>query len=404
MNAPLPLAGTVVLDVSRMLPGPILSRNLVDLGARVIKIEDPHSGDPMRITPPLVGRHRGRVPRLLPRRRVGGARPEGARRRRRAPENGTSRGRSRRELPPWNARQVGSRLRPARRPESRARRRLPLELRLGGPGRGSDRARPELHGDDGLPFGAPPGDLPRVQVADVSAGLLALSSTLAALLLKHRTGRGLHVDQPSYGTARFLTWSFAEVGAGAGASSTESSREVSGYRTHACADGAGWRSAPSSRGSGPPSARWRGCPSTPATARHGREGPRPRRGSPASSSPRSRADRVELARALGIPPTPVNDLALGATTSRRAWNGPQCGAASWRPPAPPLPGLRRPLAPAPASAPTRRGSFTSSDSRRKRSPRSWTDGAGSTGGSSPVRARSRGTRRPWRGGTPARAG
>jgi hypothetical protein len=42
----------------------------------------------------------------------------------------------------------------------------------------------------------PEGDLPRVQVADVGAGLLAVSSTLAATLLKARTGRGVHVEQP----------------------------------------------------------------------------------------------------------------------------------------------------------------------------------------------------------------
>ena len=55
MNSALPLAGTVVLDVSRMLPGAVLARTLVDLGARVVKVEDPRSGDPMRVTPPLVG-------------------------------------------------------------------------------------------------------------------------------------------------------------------------------------------------------------------------------------------------------------------------------------------------------------------------------------------------------------
>ena len=52
------------------------------------------------------------------------------------------------------------------------------------------------------------------QVADVSAGLLAASSTLAALLLRARTGRGVHVDQPLVsGPLPFLTWAFAELGA-----------------------------------------------------------------------------------------------------------------------------------------------------------------------------------------------
>ncbi|MBK6408037.1 MAG: CoA transferase, partial [Holophagales bacterium] len=42
---PPPPGRGVVLDVSRMLPEAVLVRNLVDLGARVIKIEDPHAGD-----------------------------------------------------------------------------------------------------------------------------------------------------------------------------------------------------------------------------------------------------------------------------------------------------------------------------------------------------------------------
>ena len=50
-----PLAGITVLDVSRMLPGAVLARSLVDLGARLIKIEDPRVGDLMRLAPPLVG-------------------------------------------------------------------------------------------------------------------------------------------------------------------------------------------------------------------------------------------------------------------------------------------------------------------------------------------------------------
>ncbi len=50
-----PLAGTVVVDLSRMLPGAVAVRILVDLGARVVKVEEPGTGDPMRVTPPLAG-------------------------------------------------------------------------------------------------------------------------------------------------------------------------------------------------------------------------------------------------------------------------------------------------------------------------------------------------------------
>jgi crotonobetainyl-CoA:carnitine CoA-transferase CaiB-like acyl-CoA transferase len=38
-----------------MLPGAVLARSLIDLGARLIKIEDPHTGDLMRLAPPHVG-------------------------------------------------------------------------------------------------------------------------------------------------------------------------------------------------------------------------------------------------------------------------------------------------------------------------------------------------------------
>ena len=45
-------AGVRVLDLSRMLAGPYGSMLLADLGAEVIKIEDPDGGDPMRTMGP----------------------------------------------------------------------------------------------------------------------------------------------------------------------------------------------------------------------------------------------------------------------------------------------------------------------------------------------------------------
>src|SRR5512140_4004186 len=54
VSEPRPLDGFLVLDLSRMLPGAVLIRTLVDLGARVVKVEDPSGGDYMRSTPPLV--------------------------------------------------------------------------------------------------------------------------------------------------------------------------------------------------------------------------------------------------------------------------------------------------------------------------------------------------------------
>jgi crotonobetainyl-CoA:carnitine CoA-transferase CaiB-like acyl-CoA transferase len=49
-----PLAGTRVLDFTRLLPGAFASLMLAELGAEVIKVEAPGRGDPMRALPPLL--------------------------------------------------------------------------------------------------------------------------------------------------------------------------------------------------------------------------------------------------------------------------------------------------------------------------------------------------------------
>ena len=50
----MPLTGIRVLDLTRLLPGPFCTMLLADMGADVVKIEEPAGGDYMRWTPPLV--------------------------------------------------------------------------------------------------------------------------------------------------------------------------------------------------------------------------------------------------------------------------------------------------------------------------------------------------------------
>ncbi len=54
MSAPGPLAGTLVVDLTRVLAGPFCTMVLADLGARVVKVEPPGRGDDARHIGPFV--------------------------------------------------------------------------------------------------------------------------------------------------------------------------------------------------------------------------------------------------------------------------------------------------------------------------------------------------------------
>jgi crotonobetainyl-CoA:carnitine CoA-transferase CaiB-like acyl-CoA transferase len=51
------LEGVRVLDLTRLLPGPLGSLVLADMGAQVDKVEDPNGGDYLRHMPPQLGEH-----------------------------------------------------------------------------------------------------------------------------------------------------------------------------------------------------------------------------------------------------------------------------------------------------------------------------------------------------------
>ena len=55
MRARKPLDGVRVLDATRLLPGAYATLLMADLGAEVVKLEDPRGGDPSRAMPPLAG-------------------------------------------------------------------------------------------------------------------------------------------------------------------------------------------------------------------------------------------------------------------------------------------------------------------------------------------------------------
>lgn len=55
-SPPRPLEGLVVLDLTRLLPGPFATLLLADLGATIVKIEPPKGGDYARHFPPLGGK------------------------------------------------------------------------------------------------------------------------------------------------------------------------------------------------------------------------------------------------------------------------------------------------------------------------------------------------------------
>ncbi len=234
-TSPLPLDGVVVIDASRMLPGAVLVRILVDLGARVIKIEDPRSGDLMRLTPPHEGGvgvgfcafFRGVESVTLDLRSEDGA---AALRRLCAGADV---------------------LLESFRPGTMARWGLALDDLRAANSRLITASLPGFaHGDaigHDLNFVALSGlldrlqgeGIPAAQLADCTAGTLASTAIVAALLRRARTGEGGPIVQPlAQAPLLFMTWAWAEeASSGPPTTATLLGGKIAAYRTYACADG-----------------------------------------------------------------------------------------------------------------------------------------------------------------------
>jgi crotonobetainyl-CoA:carnitine CoA-transferase CaiB-like acyl-CoA transferase len=236
-----PLAGVLVLDVARMLPGAVLARALLDLGARLIKVEDPVTGDPLRNAPPDVGGVGAGFATFLRGAEsvcLDLARPEGAARLRKLARHADVLVESFRPgtMSKWG-------LGPDR---LRAANPTLVVCSLSGFGTRGEAARWIAHdlnltASSGLLSLLPLAQgIPRIQLADVTTGVLAGSAILAALLRRARTGSGAVIDQPlATGVLPLLTWVMADQSAGGGGLNDQI---LAGgcpcYRTYPCGDGA----------------------------------------------------------------------------------------------------------------------------------------------------------------------
>jgi crotonobetainyl-CoA:carnitine CoA-transferase CaiB-like acyl-CoA transferase len=233
------LAGTLVLDASRMLPGAVLAKMLLGFGARVVKVEEPALGDPLRHAPPIVEGigagfrtfYAGAESLCLDLRSAGGSAALLHLTRRadvlvESFRPGT--------LDRWG---IG----PARLAAANPALVVCSLSSFGQTGGRAGRVGHDLNfvADSGLLAALDAQGVPGVQIADVSAGLLACSSVLAALLLRRRTGRGARVDQPlALATAPFLDLARAETEAGGGgASEGILAGRAPAYGLYECADG-----------------------------------------------------------------------------------------------------------------------------------------------------------------------
>lgn len=235
------LAGIRVVDASRMLPGAVLARSLIGLGAELVKLEDPRGGDPMRRMAPLrdgIG--------------VGFA----------TYYAGADSVVARLGTPEGNAALVAL-VRDADvfiesfRPGTLGRWGIsPESLRVDHPRlvtvslpafpggvEGEQEVAHDLNALARSGLLARLGDglqTPRTQIADITTGLLATTAILGALLRRATTGQGMHVEQPlAAGALPFVVWPWADHQAAGviGATDRLIGGRCAAYGVYRCGDG-----------------------------------------------------------------------------------------------------------------------------------------------------------------------
>jgi crotonobetainyl-CoA:carnitine CoA-transferase CaiB-like acyl-CoA transferase len=236
------LSGLLVVDASRMLPGAVLARQLIELGARLIKVEQPGLGDPLRLTPPSVGDSGAGFADFY-----AGAESIALDLRRSADRERLQKLTRHADVLVESFRAERSRAWGLDHDTLAAANVRLVVCTLSGFGGAAD--NPARVGHD-LNFTALSGMLeligrgeaiPRIQPADVTSGLLACSAILAALLARSRDGRGRWIDQPlTTGPLPFLVWAMADRAAGGGGFN-ETGAPMAGacpaYRLYRAADG-----------------------------------------------------------------------------------------------------------------------------------------------------------------------
>lgn len=242
---PGPLAGVRVLDLTRLLPGGFLGGLLADLGAEVVKVEEPTVGDELRATQPRTGAYASMWWAL------------GRGRRSLAVDLKDSRGADLVGRLAASAAVVVEGFRPGVADrlgvgyEALAARN-PALVYASLTGYGSDGPLSGAAGHDidylayaGVlamtgPAGGPP-SLPGVQVADLAGASLLGVGLLAALYRAQVTGRGAHVEVAMYDAALAWTSIHAATTWASGVSPRPGRGTLTGalpcYGLYACADG-----------------------------------------------------------------------------------------------------------------------------------------------------------------------